>query len=131
ASILERWRVRRPATRACGALLVGLLTMLSWQRCRVFASDETLWRDTLARNPTAWVAHYNLANELRDRGALDDAIAHYTAAVALKPDYAQAYANLGVALVLAGRPGAAVAAYQRALTQEPERVGVRCSLGEA
>jgi hypothetical protein len=39
-----------------GGLVVGLAA-LAMLRAPVFVSEEALWRDTLARNPVAWVAH--------------------------------------------------------------------------
>ncbi len=44
-----------------------------------------------------------------------DAVAAYTKAIALKPDFAEAYNNLGLALREQGKPDDAVAAYRKAL----------------
>ena len=40
----------------CAGLLV-ILGMVSWQRTWVYESEETLWNDTLAKNPNCWVGH--------------------------------------------------------------------------
>ena len=44
----------------------------------------------------------NLGNALRDQGKLEEAIASYRQALRLKPDYAEAYNNLGIALRIRG-----------------------------
>ena len=48
----------------CAALLLTL-GLASWQRASVFKSDETLWTDTLGKNPAYWMAH---SNKKKNRG---------------------------------------------------------------
>lgn len=45
----------------------------------------------------------NLANVLRDSGKYDQALDHYRQAIKQRPDYANAYNNLGMTLYLIGR----------------------------
>jgi tetratricopeptide (TPR) repeat protein len=47
------------------------------------------------------------------RGDLDDAVALFREAIALKPDYAEAYCNLGAALQRQGRLAESLASYRR------------------
>ncbi len=95
-------RARLPAAAVLAAVLAALGT-LTWQRCLAFRDAETLWRDTLGKNPDAWLAHNNLGVILRARGLDEEAIAHYRRSVELKPDYGEAHANLGGALGTLGR----------------------------
>lgn len=44
----------------CGAL-VALLGTTTFMQSRIYRDQETLWRDTLARTPTSWLASHNLA----------------------------------------------------------------------
>ena len=37
-----------------------------------------------------------MGNALKDQGKLDQAVAAYNKALSIKPDYAEAYSNLGV-----------------------------------
>ena len=96
----EAWK-RDWGLRAVVALLV-VLGMATWTRAGVYATSESLWRDTLAKNPNAWVAHNNLALIFLARGELPEAVAQYQLALQIKPDYADAHNNWGIALQQAG-----------------------------
>ncbi len=100
------WTLRRPGRRpfACALALVLLAALggMTWRQSRIYANNETLWNDTLVKDPNCWVAHKNLGKELASRGRIDDAIAHYRKAVELKPDYADARLTLGCALAARG-----------------------------
>ena len=88
------------AFRVLAAAVVAVLAGLTAQRARVYAADESLWRDTLARNPAAWVAHNNLGCLLAEQGKLDEAARHFEASLHGNPRNAEAHRNLGKALVL-------------------------------
>ncbi|MCG3136357.1 MAG: Photosystem I assembly protein Ycf3 [Phycisphaerae bacterium] len=65
----EQWRRGRavPLRRLGSVLGIIVLVLLGWQteqRCRVYRDAETLWRDTLAWNPDAWIAANNLGLSL-------------------------------------------------------------------
>jgi len=64
-------------------------------------------------------------------GRLDEAIAQYTVALSLCPDYARAHNNLGVALVAMGRIADAIVHYEQALTLDPDDVNAHNNLGIA
>ena len=65
------------------------------------------------------------------RGDLEAAMQDYTRAIRLDPGFADAYGNMGVALRILGRHGAAIACYRRALALGPDNAGVRSNLGNA
>ena len=76
---------RSGRSRAPGVVLAVLGT-LTWHQTQIYKDQETLWRDTLYRNPTAWIAHSNLSEILVAKGELVEAMAHCRAALELKPD---------------------------------------------
>jgi len=112
----------------CAALLF-ILGTLSWQRAWVFESETCLWTDTLAKNPTCWVAHNNLGFILLQKGDLDGAIAHCQAALQINPNYADADNNLGIALFRKGHIDEAIALCEKALELNPDYPEAHNSLG--
>ncbi|HEY1269613.1 MAG TPA: tetratricopeptide repeat protein, partial [Candidatus Binatia bacterium] len=65
------------------------------------------------------------------RGRIADAIVHYRQAIALNPDFALAYANLGDALLIQGKSDEAVVQLQKALEIDPHLNAARQSLDNA
>src|SRR5436309_540879 len=75
--------------------------------------------------------HHNLGNILREKGRLDEALAAYTEALRLRPDYAKAYINRGVALVSLARLDEAVADLRHGVELWPDLADAHNSLGSA
>jgi tetratricopeptide (TPR) repeat protein len=65
-----------------------------FDRADIYRDIETLWQDTLPKNPQSWLAHNNLGTALFKAGKLQEAIEHYKQALRLKPDYTEAQKNL-------------------------------------
>jgi tetratricopeptide (TPR) repeat protein len=101
------------------AVLVLVLTMLSFQRAQAFATPETLFRDTLAKNPEAWAARNDLGVILAARTDYPAAIAQFTASLRSNPDNPDAHANLAQALVLQGKLAQAEPEFRKALALQP------------
>jgi tetratricopeptide (TPR) repeat protein len=132
AAALARARERRGAggrvPAAVAALaIVAALGVRAHAQSRIYADLETLYRDTIAKNPSAWQAHLNLANHLSAAGRPDEAVRFAREAARLAPQLADAHNTLGGVLVLSSPagPGAArleeaVDAFERALALEPE-----------
>ncbi len=83
--------------RVAVAALTIMLAALTWKQTLIYANLETLWRDTIARNPTSWMAHNNLGALLNRRGDFVEAETHLIEAIKLKPRFADSVSNLGKA----------------------------------
>ncbi len=59
--------------------------------------------------------HYNLAMTFKALGLFTDAIAYYQNAIALNPNYAEAYQNLGVVLLKVGNHQDSLTAFKKAI----------------
>ncbi len=59
-----------------GALVAGL-GFLTWNQAHIYKDAETLWRDTLAKNPGSWMVWTNVGNALAAQKRYDDAIPYY------------------------------------------------------
>ncbi|MGH8048363.1 MAG: tetratricopeptide repeat protein, partial [Chthoniobacterales bacterium] len=114
-----------------GAPILLLLAILTWRQCGAYADYETLWRATLAGNPSCWIARNNLGTVLLYKGHPDEAIASYDSAIALKPDYAEAHYNAGIALSQKGDTSAAIGHFRKALELQPVYPGAELNLGTA
>ncbi|MGD1020896.1 MAG: tetratricopeptide repeat protein, partial [Verrucomicrobiia bacterium] len=111
------------------AVILLLLMILTWQQCRVYADAETLWRDTLTKNPNAWLAHNNLGTALLRAGKLAEARAHFEQAVRLEPDYPEAHCNLGVVLQKLGKLTEAKQQYEEAVRVNPNFAEAHYDMG--
>ncbi len=76
-------------------LVLGVLATLTWRQTRVYRDPESLWTDTLRKNPSAWMAHDNLSVILITQGKLDEALSHIEESLRLKSNDAEAYSNRG------------------------------------
>jgi tetratricopeptide (TPR) repeat protein len=129
AHALARPAVPRWAGRVVPAALVGGLGLLTWNQAHDYRDNVTLYRATLARNPAAWMAAYNLGMELAAQGQTDAAIASYRETLRLRPDYAEAHGNLAMALLAQpGRQEEAIAHFETAVRLKPELWQAECNL---
>jgi tetratricopeptide (TPR) repeat protein len=114
----------------CAGLPLFLGTA-SWERTWVYQSQETLWTDTLAKNPTCWVGQYNLGSILLQKGQVDKALGHFQNAVEINRNYLEAHSNLGLALLQKGQMDEAVAHFKKASKIAPNSLSTRYNLGVA
>ena len=115
-----------------GAALL-LLGGLTWRQSGFYLDAQTLYSETLARNPSSYMAHNNLGNLLlQTPGGLPDAMREYQAALRVRPDSAEAHNNLGNALVQnPARVNEAIAQYRAAVRIRPGYVEAHDNLGAA
>ncbi len=102
-----------------GGVALLLLATLTWRQQAIYENRETLWRDTVAKNPSGWLGHNNLGVLLFEKGKLDEAYGHYVEAVKLNPKDPSNHNNLGLALMKLGRPTEAIAEYEQAIRLQP------------
>ena len=67
----------------------------------------------------------------QDQGKLEEAIEAYNKALAIKPDYAEAYSNMGIALKDQGKLEEAIEAYNKALAIKPDYAEAYNNMGNA
>jgi tetratricopeptide (TPR) repeat protein len=120
--------VTMPLVGICGIFLLSLV-FLTWRQTAVYHNLVTLYTGTLTKNPSCWMAHYNLGIALNDQGDADGAIAHYRQAIELRPNYAEAHYNLGRLLVQKGQLDEAIAHYEKALEINPADAEAHNNLG--
>lgn len=115
---------------AVSVLAVGL-GVLSHAQSRIYRDVFVLYETTIARNPTCWMAHNNLATELTAAGRVAEAIPHLERTLELKPDYPEALSNLGDDYVQLDRPAKAIPLLERAIQLQPKFARAHRNLGLA
>jgi protein O-mannosyl-transferase len=135
AAAARLWVRTRRATRSAlsvsGIGVLGLFAFSSWAQSHIYRDTETCFRAVLSKNPQSATAHNNLANVLRQRGALDEAILHYRQALELDPNYEFGRYNLGATLVQKGDAASAIPLLEEALKRDPNKAKAYYSLGTA
>jgi protein O-mannosyl-transferase len=107
-----------------GVIIVPLLAAITFQHSFVFHDRQMLWRDTLARNPSAWIAHSNLGHIYRATGRNDDAWREYQAALALAPNVPDTHLDIATQLAQRGEFDSALAECKKVIAIDPTYAGV-------
>ena len=129
--LLLHTRTGRRATLVVCAAVAAVCVVATARRNRDFASEISLWSDTVEKMPRNARAHYNLGVPLDFAGRRPEAIARYKAAIALDPAYASAHANLGNALTEEGRPADAIPHLATAVRLQPTHANAHYNYGNA
>jgi len=116
---------------ASGGAVLICLSLLTWRQSATYRDLETLWRTTLAKNPSCWMAYNNLGVVQFEKGNIDDAIDKYEQSLRLNPDYPEARYNLGGALLHKGRVDEAIRECEEALKLQPNDADAHVVLGNA
>ena len=119
-----------PQVLFCAALLTAL-GGLTWRQCGMYASEETLWRATIARNPGSWMAHNNLGALYVQKKELEKGLEQFREALEIKPDDVDTLCNFGAAYFTKGEQAEAMASYRKALAINPAHAAAHYNLGLA
>jgi len=114
---------------SAAALVLAVLGLLTWNQSRVYESEETLWRDTIAKNPTSWMAQTNLGRFMLREGRFEEAVEEYGRVFAIKPDAYRARIGRAGALVKLGREREAESDFKAALELKPDLYTAHQALG--
>lgn len=117
---------RRLPIRIVGPILLIVLGILAWRQQGIYRDQMTLWRDTVAKNPTSWMAWGNLGDEYAqlynaNHSDADRAAARqcYTTLLRLAPDQPLAHWKWGIVMQKEDDPTAARREFARAIELEP------------
>jgi tetratricopeptide (TPR) repeat protein len=125
--LLVRLEARAPLGMAF--VVLAVLAALTFQQTFIYHDLETLWRDTLAKNPGAWMAYHNLGGVLEQKGRDEDALALYREALRRKPDFADVLNNMGNIFARQGRADDAIHSYTESLRLLPTQAEAHSNLG--
>ncbi|HET9315092.1 MAG TPA: tetratricopeptide repeat protein [Vicinamibacteria bacterium] len=110
----------RPALPALVAgVVAAVLAVTAAARVRDYRTEESIWRDTVAKSPRSALVRNNLGRALAAQGRTDEAIAEYREGLRIDPRHAATRSKLGNALAEEGRFEEAAAEYAAALDVDP------------
>ena len=115
-------RLKSAARSTVFAAIIFALSFLTCRQTHIYINTETLWRNTLAKNPDSWMVNTNLAHVLRDKGtpeALDEAEQLYDRALALAPNLHDTHTNVGMMDGMRGKNEAALRELDEAIKINP------------
>jgi len=128
--VLQR---RRPQLLWLAFGVLALFAVLSWDQSHMYQNEEVLFRTTLARNPSSWMAENNLGTLLSKRpGGSPEALVHFRTAIRLNPDDAQGHNNIGAELTkIPGQLDEAIAELETSVRMSPRYAEARNNFGLA
>jgi tetratricopeptide (TPR) repeat protein len=124
-------KVARGVLPIVGTILVLLFGWLTFAQARIYHDKETIWEDTLAKNPNCWVALGGLGLERMTSGRLEEGIALCEKSLTLYPHQGESHANIGLALVHLGRVDEGIEHMRQAIQIEPDYAPTHYNLGNA
>ncbi len=105
----------RIALAAASLLLIGLWSVMTYQRNKVWKDDLTLLNDNIAKAPSFARPYSNRGVALWKRKEYSQAIADFSTAVRINPGYRDAWYNRGVVFEETGNYERALGDYTRAI----------------
>jgi tetratricopeptide (TPR) repeat protein len=125
---------RRATAVALAAVLLLVLGALTLNQSRAYKDEITLWRDTVRKNPSSWMAQHNLSAGLYRLAMVDRALeltddanakigeseARVLRSLELNPSNAEAYVTYGNILLSRGKTDEALKQYEKAAELKPQ-----------
>jgi protein O-mannosyl-transferase len=100
--------------------VVPALCFLANRQCLIYQNPQTLWADTISRNPNSWMVHLNYGKALQDAGDQNQAEGEYFAALALRPRDGEIRIQIGIDRIIRGDYPGAIWWFQQSLQYLPD-----------
>jgi len=129
AHLASSRRIASSVQTSLAILLLVVFGGLTWHQCLAYRDRETLWRDTLRKNPDSWLALSNLGIELVSQGKTAEAEQDFLTVIQRAPDLAwSAHNAMGMLRAAQGRAAEAEGEFQAALRLRPDDPEVHYNL---
>ncbi len=73
--------IRKTLPGIIGVILLLILGTLTWNHALTYKDEETMWQDTLKKNPDNWRVHHGLGTAYEQKGSYPLAIQHLSIAL--------------------------------------------------
>lgn len=127
--LITGWRPKKKLLAGAGTFLVVILMVSASLQARHWKNSFTLYEHALHATKNNYFAHDGMGLFLASRGKNDEAIQQYSAALRIRPDFAEAHNHLGNIYKIQGIPDAAIDHYKEALRIKPEYAQAYYNLG--
>jgi tetratricopeptide (TPR) repeat protein len=94
---------RRTVAKLFAAILLATLSVLSYRQTAIWKNSQTLWQNSIQKTQKNHVAYNGLAVVFLNQRHFDKAMPLLRKALEIRPRFAAAHYNLGVALDLSGQ----------------------------
>src|SRR5206468_5170259 len=118
--LAARFPISRPLLAASAASALAAFASVTWVQIGYWRDSVTLYERALQVTADNYVAHNNLGVVLEDRGRLDEARAHFEAALRPEPGYVEVHNNLASVMEKQGDLARARVEYEAALRMVPD-----------
>jgi len=115
ASVRARW-----VPTVCALLLLLVCGSLTWRQSLIYENLETLWTDTIEKNPESWLALGNLGGMRVNQKRWNDAERLLEAAITVRDRNPYAHNNLGLVHLETGEIDKARHHLEKALAQRDD-----------
>jgi Flp pilus assembly protein TadD len=128
---VSRWPESKVVTASVAIVALIACTIATRIQVRYWESSTTLWKHALAVTTNNYAAHTYYGNALATSGDIPGAIAEYTEAIRIRPDYPEAHNNIGPALAAQGKLDDAISHFTEAIRLRPNYADAYSNLGVA
>lgn len=118
--VSQKWKYRKEILVLSSALILLVLSILTWKQAGYWQNSITLYDHTLKVTESNGLIHNNRGFAYYVLGDYRQAIADYSTAIAIKPDYATAYHNRGITFSTLGEHTQAIADFNFAINLKPD-----------
>jgi len=116
---------------AVAGLVVAALAVLSIRQQSIYKDSETLWRDTIAKNPGSWMAHANLGHFLHAQGRDEQGWQEDRLALELAPNLAEPHFTVAIGDAVHGDLDGTIRECRTAIAIDPDYAPAYANLAKA
>jgi Tfp pilus assembly protein PilF len=126
--VVSRRSLRTGIASTC-ALVLSIFTLVTNSQVGYWSNSITLYEHTLDVTSGNFIVHNNLGSVLLKRDRAAEAIAHFSEAIRIRPDFELAHFNLGFALAKQGKLDEASERFAEAIRLRPDFAEAHNDLG--
>ncbi|OQX25210.1 MAG: hypothetical protein BWK80_16775 [Desulfobacteraceae bacterium IS3] len=126
----SRSKIDRQMFILVSVMIVTLFSYKTWTQAHIYKDQETLWSDSVAKNPDAVLARIHLGAIRKEQGRPEEAIEQFSQVLKRNPADVEANYNMGIILELQGKFEEAAGYYSKVLKIKPSDADAHNNLGD-